>query len=68
MYEQRLYLRNEARLFANQPVIFPEDPEPEWLRRKAAIKRRLDEIKADESRVREAPKRAKLAWLASRRA
>jgi hypothetical protein len=65
MYDQRLYLRNEARLFASQPIIFPEDPEPEWLRRKAAIKRRLDEIKAEASPAGAAPRRGRLV---SRRA
>jgi hypothetical protein len=47
VHHHRLYSTEDVRLLSRQRLIFPGDPEPEWLRRNAAFARRLAELRQE---------------------
>jgi hypothetical protein len=47
VFDQRPYSPDDLRHLARHKVIFGGEPEPEWLRRNAAVQRRLQELKRE---------------------
>ena len=54
------YSLEDVRLVSRHQVIFPSDPEPQWLTRKAATRALLDQVHA-EDRVARAERRPRIA-------
>jgi hypothetical protein len=47
VFSQKVFSLDEVRYLSKEPRLMPGQPEPEWLRRNAAIARRLAELKRE---------------------
>lgn len=47
MFPERFYRLEDVALMRGQRVVLPGEPEPEWLRRAAANRRALVQLRAD---------------------